>query len=462
MKGGQNMKINWNDKYNTIAAYVLIVFIMVALLFVIFFRNDTISSIFSTILNVLRSIAIGATVAYFLNRPTMFFENKVFKFKNGHKRISRGLSVTCVYILLVAFLTGFVAIMYPQIRSGYTDLSNKMPMYISSVTEWLNKQAESSSILSSVAVKLVDFLNNLINNTYDIISTYIPNITTIISNAAYIIKDVGLGLIVSVYFILTKDKLIAQAKKILKAVFKDKFFNKLQDIWKLIDKSFGGFIIGKVFDSTIIGLISLLVLWLIGIPYYPLISVIIAITNIVPIFGPLVGGILGGFIVFVTNGDLLIWFIIYDVVIQQIDGNIIGPKILGQSVGLSATWIFVSLTVMGNIFGFAGMIFGVPLFAVIYTLIKQYTEKRLEKKNLPVNTYDYISTENGREIFNEIQASKEKKELSKQKRMIKFKSFIDKLFHKNNNQNDNDNSNSNESESNDSQEAIVSESTENQ
>lgn len=425
------MKINWNEKYNTIAAYVLIVFIIVALLFVVFFRNDTINVIFKTVLGVLRPIFIAVLIAYFLNRPMVLFENKVFKFNGTKRRLARALSVTIVYILLLGFLTGFVAIIVPQITTGYKDLSAKMPMYIESITSWLNKQAESTSIFSSIAIKVIDFFNNLINNTYEMITKYIPDISTVITNAANVLKDIGFGIIISIYFLLSKEKLIGQSNKIMTAVFKEKFYAKLKEIWLLIDKSFGGFIIGKIFDSIIVGIISLFALWAIGVPYYPLISIIIAITNIVPIFGPLVGGILGGFIVLVTNSDLLLWFIIYDIVIQQIDGNILGPRILGDSIGLSATWIFVSITIMGAAFGFPGMIFGVPFFAVIYTLLKQYSEKKLAQKELPTDSYDYITSENGKKLVDELKVAKIKKAQNVEKRKAFYKKIKDKIFHKN-------------------------------
>ncbi len=425
------MKINWNEKYNTIAAYVLIVFIIVALLFVVFFRNDTINVIFKTVLGVLRPIFIAVLIAYFLNRPMVLFETKVFKFNGTKRRLARALSVTIVYILLLGFLTGFVAIIVPQITTGYKDLSAKMPMYIESITSWLNKQAESTSIFSSIAVKVIDFFNNLINNTYEMIMKYIPDISTVITNAANVLKDIGFGIIISIYFLLSKEKLIGQSNKIMTAVFKEKFYAKLKEIWLLIDKSFGGFIIGKIFDSIIVGIISLFALWAIGVPYYPLISIIIAITNIVPIFGPLVGGILGGFIVLVTNSDLLLWFIIYDIIIQQIDGNILGPRILGDSIGLSATWIFVSITIMGAAFGFPGMIFGVPFFAVIYTLLKQYSEKKLAQKELPTDSYDYITSENGKKLVDELKAAKIKKAQNVEKRKAFYKKIKDKIFHKN-------------------------------
>ena len=395
------MKINWNDKYTTIAAYVLIVFMIVGLLFVVFFKNDTIDGIFSTILSVLRPVAIATLLAYFLNRPMRFFETKVFKFKSGKYRLSRGLSITVVYILLLAFIVGFFAILVPQVTSGYTDLSNKMPSYLESITEWLSSLSNDSSIFSSYTTKILDFINNLINNTYEVISEYIPNLSSIVSNVAVIIKDFGLGLIASIYFLATRDRIIAQLKKLFRAMFKEKLFNRLCEVWHLVDKSFGGFIIGKIFDSTIIGLISLAVLAATGVPYYPLVSMIIAITNVVPIFGPVVGGVIGAFIVFVANSDLLIWFIIYDVLIQQIDGNFIGPKILGESVGLSATWIFISLTIMGNLLGFWGMIFGVPIVAVLYTLVKQASENKLKQKNLPYETHDYLTNDTGRAIYAE-------------------------------------------------------------
>ena len=294
--------------------------------------------------------------------------------------------------------------------------------------------SENSSLISSYATKIVEFINNLINNTYEMISSLvpnmIPNLTSFITNIASILKDIGLGLIASIYFLAAKEMLCAQFKKLFVAIFKQKLYDSIHKVWELIDKSFGGFVIGKIFDSAIIGLISLIFLAIIGAPYYPLLSIIIAVTNMVPIFGPLVGGIVGGFIIFLANGDLLIWFIIFDIALQQFDGNYLGPKILGQSVGISATWIFVSITMFGAVFGFPGMLFGVPIAAVIYTLLKQTSEKRLAQKNMSVNTSDYLSTETGRALYNESQLAKVKKAENKAKRKVFIEKQIGKVFKK--------------------------------
>jgi predicted PurR-regulated permease PerM len=202
--------------------------------------------------------------------------------------------------------------------------------------------------------------------------------------------NIVIGLIVSIYFLLDKEKFCAASKKITYALFDEKTANYLVKFGKRSDDIFGNFISGKILDSLIIGILTFVVLIIAKMPYATLISVIIGITNIIPFFGPFFGAIPSALIILFVSPVKAMWFLVIVVVIQQIDGNIIGPKILGDSLGISAFWILFALLVAGKLLGLVGMIIGVPLFAIMYSTIKELIEMRLKEKNMPVDTNEYM------------------------------------------------------------------------
>jgi predicted PurR-regulated permease PerM len=182
---------------------------------------------------------------------------------------------------------------------------------------------------------------------------------------------------------------VAQVKKINFALFSEKTADKLVYITNLANKSFSGYVSGQLIDSLMVGIITYIVMLIFGWPYPMLIAVIIGVTNILPFFGPFIGAIPSAIIILLINPWQALSFVIFILILQQIEGNIIAPRILGKSVGMSAIWVVFAIIVGGGLFGFVGMVIGVPTFSVIYTLVKEFIAKRLEKKNLSVNTNDY-------------------------------------------------------------------------
>ena len=192
-------------------------------------------------------------------------------------------------------------------------------------------------------------------------------------------------------FVLIKERLTAKTKKLLSAVMNRRHYVNLINLVRFTDKTFGGFVVGKIIDSIIIGLLTFIVMSIIGMPFTPLISVIVGITNIIPFFGPFIGAIPSAFIIFIAEPKMTIWFVLMILVIQQIDGNIIGPKILGSSTGLTSLAVLIAIMIGGGFFGVAGMILGVPAAAVICALVKQKTDERLKRKDAPVSLDYYYS-----------------------------------------------------------------------
>ncbi len=204
------------------------------------------------------------------------------------------------------------------------------------------------------------------------------------------IWNIVLGLIVSIYLLIDKEKFFAIGKKIVFAFFTEKKANRILELTHRSNSIFGNFLSGKILDSLIIGILTFIVLTITKMPYSLLISFIIGITNIIPFFGPFIGAIPSAIIILFVSPVKALWFVLIIFIIQQIDGNIIGPKILGDSLGISAFWILFSLLVGGKLFGLIGLIVGVPLFVLVYSIIKDIVENELAKKELPIETKEYM------------------------------------------------------------------------
>ena len=234
-------------------------------------------------------------------------------------------------------------------------------------------------------------IKSFISGFYGYLETGAKYIISYAGSFVIEVKNALIGFIVAIYLLASKERLTAKTKKILSAVMNRRHYVNLINLVRFTDKTFGGFVVGKIIDSIIIGLLTFIVMSIIGMPFTPLISVIVGITNIIPFFGPFIGAIPSAFIIFIAEPKMTIWFVLMILVIQQIDGNIIGPKILGSSTGLTSLAVLIAIMIGGGFFGVAGMILGVPAAAVICALVKQKTDERLKRKDAPVSLDYYYS-----------------------------------------------------------------------
>ncbi|MBQ0010172.1 MAG: AI-2E family transporter, partial [Ruminococcus sp.] len=317
-------KINWNRQYTTIAVYAFLV-ILAGILCVVFFQNyGNLSVYVEKIFSVLNPVFLGILFAYLLNPILRLFENRIFwrvGLKKGKNRLRRTLSVICTYIVLIAILVGFVMILVPQIVAGYKDLMCNMSNYIATIENWLNGIGEKVPTLAAPISKITASFGNFLTDISAIVEKIIPSITSAISGILTAVKNSLLGLVLSIYFLLAKEQLLAQTKKILRTMLSPERYELLLADAKIVDENFGGFFFGKIFDSLIIGVLCFISMAIIGIPYYPLVSLIVGVTNIIPFFGPIIGAIPSAFIIFIASPIDAVWFIILILVIQQLDGN---------------------------------------------------------------------------------------------------------------------------------------------
>ena len=225
--------------------------------------------------------------------------------------------------------------------------------------------------------------------------------------------NIMIGVIISVYLLVSKQKFVGQGKKVLYALFYERQANNILEVVRKSHSIFSGFISGKLIDSLIIGVLCFIGMSIMKMPYIPLVSVLVGVTNVIPFFGPYLGAIPSILLILLISPGKGIMFLIFIIILQQLDGNIIGPKILGSSTGLSAFWVIFAILIGSGLFGIIGMIAGVPVFAVIYYLIKTGLEYSLRKKNLPTDTkeyenLDYIETGKHTLIY-QMEEAKEKK-----------------------------------------------------
>jgi predicted PurR-regulated permease PerM len=228
-----------------------------------------------------------------------------------------------------------------------------------------------------------------------------PDIMTMAPKLLGVVTDFFLGIVLSIYFILAKERLHAQIKKILRAFLNTEKYRFIDKSLRLADKNFGGYIKGQLVDSLIVGVVSYICLMVVGVPYFPLISTIIGIANLIPVVGMLLGIIVGALIIFLANPQADIWFVLLMIVLHQINAKMIKPYIIRVGADASTMFMFAAIVIMTGLIGFWGLVIGVPVFVIIYTILHSEVDKRLGKKGLPVNQIDYYETEAGKELYRE-------------------------------------------------------------
>lgn len=387
------MKIYTNKKYTTVAFYAAIVIAVNVLLVVAVFRFDTIMKLLSTVLVALMPVIWGVVIAFLMN-PIMvkfegLFRNKVVK-NPSKKKLTRACSVTVSSIVFLGIVAGLIYIVVPELINSVIDIFNNASSIISKVQGWINRLFRNYPEVEALATEKLKEFSTDFGTLIEKIQPMLENILSGAWGVINVLKNFVLGFIASLYMLCSKEKLLAQAKKILIASTKKSTCEKIMKFCCEANKVFSGFLSGKIIDSAIIGILCFIGLTIMNMPYNIMISVLIGITNIIPFFGPIIGAIPATALMLLIDPKKAVILLIFIIVLQQFDGNILGPKILGDSTGLPGFWVLVSLLFFGNLFGFVGMIIAVPLFALIYSFIRTSIESKLKNKKLPVATDYYI------------------------------------------------------------------------
>lgn len=357
------------------------------------------------LLGILSPFVWGLAISYLLLPAMEWFERSVFmpffrrlyrkSKRNNGKKAARGMSVLCVEILFLAVLTALVYLIIPQLYQSIQTIVQNGNSYVSTISAWVERLLEDFPELEQYAVSALGTVNDSLMGWLE--SSVLPKLGSVVTNltAGVYLVVIGvynllIGVIVSVYILSNKESFVASCRRILYCIFTVEAAEKIRQGLSFTDKTFIGFINGKLLDSAIIGLICYIFCVIVNMPYALLVSVIIGVTNIIPFFGPFIGAVPTSLIILLVSPIKCLIFVIFILVLQQVDGNIIGPKILGSTIGINGFWVMFSIILGAGLFGFWGMLLGVPVFVVIYTGITKLVDRKLHRSSLPTDTESYV------------------------------------------------------------------------
>lgn len=383
------------QKSHTISNIIVVASGMAMLALLLYFQN-----LWAAIRNVLGVIApflIGFALAFLqvpiVRRLEWFFSKTIFRrAKKPHPRLSRALSTTISLLLLLTVVVAFLIILLPQLVDSIKQLVEAITWYVNNNANAINDvlQQWDLNFFTIRNEELVIAWEKILSELTNYIDVLIDNLMTISTTIYQTLFQLFVGLITAFYLLIDKERLCAQTKKICYATFAKDTCERLIYWTRRANHIFAGFIAGKILDSLIIGVLCYVGMLIFHIEYALLISVIVGLTNIIPFFGPFIGAVPSALILLIVNPYSALYFVAFILVLQQLDGNVIGPLILGDYVGISPLWIMISIVIGGGLFGFTGMLLSVPVFALLYAILRAFIEGRLKKRGLPVSSAEYI------------------------------------------------------------------------
>ena len=392
------MKEKLENKYVAWGITIFSVFAALILLFFAILRWDYIVGFITTVVSILMPFIYGMVIAYLMNPVLKFFENKVFNSllkkkvkKKQRNKVARVLSICTATIIFWGLLISCISFLIPEMLKSLDTLVTNINTYLSNSKELLIDLFGGSESISNFIDdnygRFTKFMNEWLNQGV------VANIMTLLGNSIFgtlkFLYNLIIGYIISIYILFDKEKFKAQCKKLLYTFFSNDRVNIILENTRYTDKVFGGFFAGKLVDSLIIGILCFIFMIIFKMPYPLIIAVIVGITNIIPYFGPFIGAIPSALLVLLVDPSKCIGFLIFIFILQQFDGNILGPKILGSKTGLSSFWVLFSLLIFGGLFGMVGMILGVPLFSIFYSFVNGIIKRKLKDKKLPEDSKDY-------------------------------------------------------------------------
>lgn len=374
-------------------------------------RFDKITSALSLIFSLLSPLIVGLIIAFILNPAYEFFRSlysgekklKFFKKKNAaqrkpktvvakkfrkaQKRLPKNFFPT-VFALVTTYFIFFLIIvllfslLIPQLAESFSLFSSNIETYLSNLKTFLDSLAKSLNMEDTLYPAIESGIKGLLGNLSNLVVGIVPRIFDITMSIALWTANIIIGFVLSVYVLAGKKTLSERIRNFTEAVFDEKTNDRIYSVSSLTYKTFSGFITGRLLDASCVGVLCFIGMLIFRFDYPLLISVIIGVTNIIPFFGPFIGGVPAAFILLMIDPWEAVWFVVFLVILQQLDGNIIGVRIVGDSVGLPPIWSLVAILVGGGLFGFVGMILGTPAFGVLYTLLNRSAEKNLQKKHI--------------------------------------------------------------------------------
>ena len=401
------MDKKWKDYYYKGSAVFLTVAMCILFFFAVF-RLQEIGRYAKLVAGILMPFIYGAVIAYLLTPVCKFIENYLEKKvqicrypADKAKRLRgffKGIAILLSILLFCLIIYALIAMLVPQLVNSVLLLMDAMPGYVQTASLWLEKLVENNQVMlnyvEQYSTDIMDYVQNFAK------TSLLPNINNIITGVSSslltmigVAKNLVIGLIVAVYFLNSRELFCRQARLMIHAVFRDREMTEEEKAsgkeqkadWiiretNVLNDYLGGFVKGKLLDSLIIGVICMIFTVVVNMPYAVLVSVIVGVTNIIPFFGPFIGAIPTALLILMVSPIKCVYFVVFIIILQQFDGNILGPKILGNTTQLSSFWVLFAILLFGGVFGIVGMIIGVPIFGFIYHLIRDWRHDSLGMK----------------------------------------------------------------------------------
>ena len=414
------MKQKNNEKYMKTGLTAFLVIAASIVFYYLIFHNKSFRSSYHEFISILNPILYGVVLAYILNPLMQPIENGIHRIcrknewncsRTAHLLI-RFFSAFASFMILFFIIYGLVSLLIPQLVDSIRNIIRNYPIYEANVIKWVNKTfgSEDASQTTQTILTYADKIYDWAVGRLPEVDSIVSNVTQYVFGFFRLILNLIIGIIIALYILISKETMGAKAKRLMYAFMPVDMVNRILHNLQFVDEKLGGFIIGKVIDSAIIGVLCYICMQLMKMPYTVLIAVVIGVTNIIPFFGPFIGAVPCAILVFVISPLKSVYFVLFILLLQQFDGNILGPKILGNSTGLSGFMVVIAIVICNGLFGIGGTFFGVPLTATLVGVLQAYIRKNITKKGLPKDLvfYDdlaYIDESTGEAVLRSAQDS---------------------------------------------------------
>lgn len=364
-------------------------------LFFLLYRLQGVGAALDTVVSILKPFIYGGVIAYLL-RPmcNWYSQNLHGAFHGKHPKLAEGLAVTLSMVSGLLIVYALIIMIAPQLYYSVASIWKTIPEKVEKTLAWFTETfGENEVLLRYFNTSYQQIYSTLENWAKETLLPYVTNIVSGVGMSVWKVllffKDLLIGLIVAVYLLASRKRFGRQSVLIIRSVLKPRWADMLLEEVAIVDRMFGGFIDGKLVDSAIIGVLCYIGCSIFKFPNALLVSAIVGVTNVIPFFGPFLGAIPATILILFENPIKALWFVLFVFVLQQLDGNVIGPKILGDHTGVSSFWVLFSILLFGGLWGLVGMIIAVPLFAVIYDIVKKLVARGLKRNGCEGLLEDY-------------------------------------------------------------------------
>ncbi|MDU7843961.1 MAG: AI-2E family transporter [Clostridium perfringens] len=371
-------------KNNKIKDYIFLSTYIILLIFFFINIKDIMNFLYK-FLGILKPFIWGIAIAFILNIPVKLIEKNLgnSKFFKGMKR---SFSITLTFLFFILAITLFILFVIPQLLSSISTLMNSIPEYLSQFEKFLEVNAINNSqlqvMMQNIINELLNMWKEILKVTSQIVGTSLGYLLDFTLGITYGVINFFLALILAIYMLASKEILISQLKLIIYSFVSKNKADRIIELGKMCNEMFSKFILGQCTEALVIGVLCFIGMIILKMPYALLISVVIGVTALIPVFGAFLGTIPSAFIILIIDPIKALWFIIFIIVLQQLEGNLIYPRVVGSSIGLSALWVMFAMIVGGSLFGIIGMLIGIPIFGVVFKILKRVANRKINEKGI--------------------------------------------------------------------------------